>query len=372
MDIGIITYWRTEENYGQVMQIFALQFVLKKLGHNPFFLMYVQGSLPPYVEHRIKKAMGGLSISRIVEFLKHRIEKNPQISPVVKRNFQCFKNRYINQTLQTFTPQQLYQNPPKADCYICGSDQIWNYPNPVYLLDWCPDNLPRYSYAVSFGRTHVPKHLRCVYSQYLKRFSAISTRELSGINLCRDLGYNGLIVHSLDPTLLLTSDEYYKAIDIVKARYEKPYLLLYLLGNRTQIDTNDIYRIAETKGLDVVFVPSQGCSFECDRPPMYPSIEEMLGLIDGASFVVTNSFHGTVFSIIFNKQFVTIPLSGDDVRMNERLLSLFDSLDIKEHFLSKDFDVVNNIDYTVINSRLADLRRVSESYLQMIDAHKTT
>lgn len=372
MDIGIITYWRTEENYGQVMQMFALQLALKKLGHNPFLIKDVQGTLPPYVEHKIKKAMGGLSISRIVEFLKHRIKKNHQVSPVVKRNFQSFKDKYINQTLQTFTPQQLYQNPPKADCYICGSDQIWNYPNPVYLLDWCPDNSLRYSYAVSFGRTYIPKYLRRVYSQYLKNFSAISTRESSGVDLCRDLGYDGLILHSLDPTLLLTRDEYYKAIDIVKANRKKPYLLLYLLGNKTLINPNDIYRIAETKGLDIVFVPSQGCSFECNWTPIYPSVEEMLGLIDGASFVVTNSFHGTVFSIIFNKQFVTIPLSGNDIRMNERLLSLFNSLNIKEHFLSKDFNVASNINYTVINNRLENLRRISESYLQIIDAHKAT
>lgn len=368
MKIGIITYWTSEENYGQILQIFALQYVFKRKGASPFLIRNVTGPLPQ--ENKsfssfIISIKGYMSFCRIKDALMRRCKKQKKEVDIVKRGFQQFKDKYISQSIQTYTPIQLYKNPPIADIYICGSDQIWNFPNPILFLDWCPQGKPCYSYAASFGKDTIPQYQHRLYTSYLKRFAAISVREYSGIKICKKLEYNGIITNCIDPTLLLTKNDYMDTIKTQKP-HNNSYLLLYLLGNEVQIDYEYIDSIALEKGLKILFVPSQGCCLN-RYEAVYPSIEEMLGLINDASYIITNSFHGTVFSIIFNKQFYTIPLSGKDKRMNERLESLFQSLSLTNRYYNKENINTNiNIDYEKVNKKLSELRAKSEFFIDQI------
>lgn len=368
MKIGIITYWKSEENYGQILQILALQYAFKRKGASPFLIRNVIGPLPKENKSFFSSIISikdYMSLTRIKDALIRRGKKRKKEVDIVKRGFQQFKDEYISQSVQTYTPIQLYKNPPFADIYVCGSDQIWNYPNPIHFLDWCPKNKLCYSYAASFGNTKIPKYQYRQYAKYMKKFAAISVREYSGKNICKELGYDGNVVHCIDPTLLLTKEDYLNTIKIQKTHYS-PFMLLYLLGNEARIDYEYIDSIALKKGLKILFVPSQGCCLN-RYEAVYPSIEEMLGLINDASYIITNSFHGTVFSIIFNKQFYTIPLSGKDKRMNERLESLFQSLNITDRYYNKENINKNiNIDYEKVNRKLSVLRAKSNSFIEQI------
>lgn len=323
-NIGIVTYWNTEENYGQVLQLFALQWQLRKMHFCPFLLRILPGKLPESVNE--KYSTNKITFQRLVDAIKKKLRKN-QSPAIVERNFQLFKNHYLSVSEREYTPKDLYHNVSEADIYICGSDQIWNYPNPIYFLDWCSKSQKRISYAASFGKSRIPDYQEEAYSNLLAQFDNISVREKSGIEICEKLVHSKNCMQCLDPTLLLSKEDYCSAINIIETKVSKKYILLYLLGNKSNIDFDKIDNFARDRNCEIIFVPSQGCA-ESRYKPTYPSIEKWLGLIKNAEYVITNSFHGTVFSIIFQRNFFVLPLVGGDIRMNDRLYSLFDTLDI--------------------------------------------
>lgn len=361
--IGIVTYWDTEENYGQVLQLFALQWQLKKLNCSPFLVRILSGQLPPDIDK--KYSTKKITLSKIVDAIKKRLSKKYE-RVVVNRDFQMFKDRYLSVSEKAYTPKEIYQNAPDADVYICGSDQVWNYPNPIFFLDWCPKGKKRVSYAASFGKSSIPDYQEEAYSKLLTQFDMLSVREKSGIEICNRLVYNKKCIQCLDPTLLLSSQDYCSAINIKRPSVEKKYILLYLLGNKSYIDFDKIDNFAKNTGCEIVFVPSQGCVMS-RYESIYPTIEQWLGLVKNADYVITNSFHGTVFSIIFKKQFYVLPLIGGDCRMNDRLNSLFETLGIQYRFFdNNNIENLPMIDYYSVNKKLENLVCKSISYISDI------
>lgn len=362
--IGVITYWNSEENYGQILQIFALQYCLRGKKCNPFLIKHdiITNVDSGSFFKRIIKLLS--SYSKLKDSIKRRlssIKKKEKIS-IVNRNFEGFMNKYIESTSKIYSYHDLLTNPPTADCYITGSDQVWNFPNPIYLLNWVDERTPCYSYAASFGSSTVPAYLQNEYKISLSKFKFISVRERSGVDICFNMGFK--VEHVLDPTLLLLKNDYLDIFDIRSNPYKKPYIFLYLLGNKSMVDFNYLKQYADDNGLDIVFVPSQNFKAEFLRPT-YPTIEEWLSFIANADLVITNSFHGTVFSILFERLFYTVFLKGGDTQMNERIISLFTDLKLSRQY-NNHIDLTERIDYIKVNNLLNEKRQDSLNYINKI------
>lgn len=361
MKIGIVTFWNSEDNYGQVLQCYALQRFLRNKGHDAFLVRYSEDKsksvvksifLLPYKVLRLLYMM----LFHYEEFvLLNKFRKQKRIRQLENRKhprqFSLFKNENINST-SVLSEKELFLSPPKADAYIAGSDQIWESANPVYYLQFAPKSARRIAYAPSFGGVKLNRRIACKIKNYLSIFDVITVRERQGIDVCRKLGYNDVLLVP-DPTLLLSSVSYNLVARIIPN--EDEYLLLYLLGNDMDFDVLNVYQWARKKNLKVKYVASQGRLDQYDK--IYPNVDEWLSLIKNAKYVITNSFHGMVFSIIMNKSFVVVPLSGSFSRMNCRVYDTLNMLDLENRVYKDSLDVLlKSIDYNGINLRLEEIR----------------
>ena len=363
--IGIITHWRGKDNYGQILQVFALQNVLKNMGHNVYLIKYISSG--PDQRSKTEKILRILSVFNPYKLIiywrerkkKYLLSKEWKEHP---RNFENFFDHYINTTDILYTIDTLKKNPPLADVLICGSDQVWNKLESSYFLNFGPQNILRIAYAASFGAASYSKlQIKRLY-HLLQPINHIMVREPEGIEICRKAGRTDAQC-SPDPTLLIQVTEYLRIAKL--PNQTKKYLLLYLLGNRHDININLIYEFAKKENLEIIYIASQG---QVDKyPKVYPSIEEWLGYICQAEYVITNSFHGTVFSILFNRYFLTIPLIGHSAKMNSRITTLFKTYNMENRFFDNNIDNIKiPINYNRINILLKNQRNNALNLLNNI------
>lgn len=325
--IGIVTFCNSKDNYGQILQCYALQEFLRKHGFEPFLIRVKSSGSANAASEESNKAKSWL---RYVVHLKsyialyqkqRRYKKYCLTAENEKRRFGDFVEKHIVATPTVYDEHALKLNPPKADAYICGSDQIWGG-SFCYYLDFAPEGSIRIAYAASFGGVNqFNAEYEKQVSHLLNKFSFVGCREKSGVNTCGRLGRKDA-VQVVDPTLLLDTIDYGKIESISKKYSGKKYVLLYLLGNPTNLDVKTVYAYARKKACDVVYVASQG-QYD-NKGKEWASIEEWIGLIKHAELVVTNSFHGTVFSLIHHTPFVTVPLAKAYSRMNVRVVELLE------------------------------------------------
>lgn len=346
MKIGIFTH-PLINNYGGILQAYAFSQTLKKLGHEA-----VVFRLNPRKCFLKKIVLYFIYAFHIPPFYKRHLYAKTVLNNKSKNTLE-FINSYINRTSELSSSKSLIKEcvQRKLDCLIVGSDQVWrtdfalNY-GLSYFFDFVPKNmrLKLFSYSASFGLdswNYTHKQTEKI-KQLLARFSAISVREYEGQKLCAEyLKVPSMVV--IDPTLLLTSDDY---ACIVSAQKYSNYVFVYWLGDRTQLqeilkDIDKSKKIVEVRLRD---------------GEILPSIEDWLSYIKYASFVITDSFHGCVFSIIFNKQF-RVYLSN--VSSNSRIKSLFKILEIDEKLTKMNLE----INYKILNPHLDDLRKNAFKFL---------
>lgn len=322
MHIGIITFWTSKDNYGQLLQCYALQTYLKKLGHTPFLIRYQNN---PTIEAKFKFYKLFVYLrnlpSYIRWFVKEKNIKRNRSKYEIKENhndrqFARFIDEHISYTEQIYTEEEINKNPPLADAYICGSDQIWGG-DKAYYLNFAPQDKPRIAYAPSLGglMSFAPEYEEQLKS-LLQQFQFIGMREKTGMEVCHRLGRKDA-VHVIDPTLLLTREDY----DIVRiaTKHDRPYLLMYILGNPMACSVEEIFEYAKSRNLEVKYVTSGHLD---NHEHIYAQVGEWIDLIANADMVITNSFHGTVFSLIYHTPFITIPLNKGYERMNTRVEEL--------------------------------------------------
>jgi hypothetical protein len=276
------------------------------------------------------------------------------------RKFNEFKNNYIKQSERIYySYNELVLDPPEADVYIVGSDQVWNpdyTPKQyrAYFLDFGKTETKRIAYAASFGKDAVNEDFRKAISPLLKRFNYISVREKSGVDICWQCGVKAEWVP--DPTLLLSTTDYralYQSIDILNN--EKPYCLLYLLSNTHDFPIEAIYDWAKKINIEVRYVT--GNSKYDNNEKIYATIPEWLYLIDNAEYVITNSFHCSVFSLLFKKKFGIIPLTRRSAGTNSRFDSLFGIFGIKPQFMDNSFTALDtNIDWSKMGNTFKNIQ----------------
>jgi hypothetical protein len=343
MKIGIITFWWTEDNYGQLLQCYALQKYLRDHGHDAYLIRY--DSRHDYRKSTVlEKVVKAISIRYLVLYLRERINKTKSKKDGLlhPRNFEAFRDEHIKQSERLYTSyEELKLFPPVADIYIVGSDQVWNFSGisvdrhkgilHSFFLDFGGDEVKRVSYAASWGRTNIDDKILEEISPLLQRFSLVTVREKSGLACCRKCGVEKA-EWVCDPTMLLGSDQY-RALCANNKFQNKidRYVLFYYLGNDKSFPVKSVYDWAATRLLRVIYV-SGNAQFD-KYPKEYPTIQEWLGLIDHAEYVITNSFHCSIFSLLFRKKFGAIPLNGKNRSMNERMVSLFELLNIPPRFI---------------------------------------
>lgn len=346
MKIGILTFWWSQDNYGQLLQCYALQKYLRDLGHYAFLIRYNYNS-------DLKKRRNFKRIFKIFNpkklynylcgLLKQRENHNYAITNT-DRQFNKFREKYL------FVSEKYYINyndlkrtPPDADAYIVGSDQVWNWnyldalhstAYHAYFLDFGNENILRLSYAASWGASNLPTKIINPIANMLSNFNYVSVREITGKKLCKKCGIEDA-EWVCDPTLLISAEQYRKIYKENQINtINKKYLLFYYLNNKCDFDIESVYNFANKKGLDVVFITGNG--FYDEHEKFEATIPEWLYLVDNAEYVITNSFHCAVFSTIFYKRFGVIPLSGCATGMNERFGSLFELRGIGNRFITSD------------------------------------
>ena len=351
MKASVITL-HTVDNYGSAMQTYATKKVLDKFGYTVEFIDYWRKDNLP--EYRAKQLLQ----SRILQKFKFLwgINKYSQrvatltLSLILKNRksvMQKFLEKHIQLTDCRYNSyDELKKNPPLADIYITGSDQVWNKIwnqgiDKAYFLDFAPAGKPRISFAASIGRNHLDEDEILETMKLLKKYDAISVREQSAVDLLSSMGIPSTLI--LDPTLMLKAEEWKKIA--VKVEFDRPYLLIYQLNPNPQMD---IYakKIAQKKGWDVVRIgfgtADKKKSGICI---MLPSVEKFLGLFFGASCVLTDSFHATAFSLNLGIDFISVmpPRFGTRIESileltgtHERLLKNFNDFGICERSINKE------------------------------------
>ena len=367
MKIGILTL-QLHTNYGGILQAYALQTVLERMGHEVVVLNKRHHLLLPiwkwpysYPKRIIQKYILGRGGRVFFESYYNRTY------PIVSQNTELFIDKYIHR----LKVEDLFVlKEDDFDAFVVGSDQVWRpmfYPGKIEnaYLDFAKDwDIKRIAYAASFGTSkweYTKKQTR-LCGELLRKFDLISVREESGIGLCHK-HFGVKANHVLDPTMLLSTKDYMYLVEKANVKKSKGSLLCYILDEKKS-KINLISKLADDMGLIPFHVNSR---VEVQNAPLaeriQPPVEQWLRGFMDARMVVTDSFHACVFAIIFNKPFIVIANKERGLARIESLLAMFGLQKALYDCNNKDFDV-NNIDWNTINDRLLDLQNYSLDLLK--------
>ncbi len=358
MKIGIITF-HTALNYGAVLQTYATFFTLKSLGCDVKVIDYRAAF------NELRFAPKGISyffnVRNLVNvFLRNSYQRFSKIP------FDAFIKKYIETTKPYVQPEKLKELNEQFDIFLSGSDQVWNLActegDDTYYLPFVEDCSKRNAYAVSFGYTRIPKGKESKYTELIKGFNHISVREKAGVDIVRLLaGKDATLV--LDPTLLLTCNHWKKMADCTMVPKEN-YLLMYLMSEDKEL-INFARMLAKRRNLEIIYINQRLFKMRDALNFKDISPEQWIGLFGNADSVVTNSFHGLAFAINFNKSFYTKYIKNSIA--NSRMETILDLLDLHNRRIgSGNFNYESDIDYTVVNAKLNNLRIKSMDYINVV------
>ena len=358
MKIGIITF-QNAVNYGAVLQTYALQHTIEKSGGNSEIINYqckkINYMYDPFPQTtNIRKVL-----SNIIWYKKKKKKKLA---------FENFEKKYLKVTdKKYYNKENLEETNAMFDIFISGSDQVWRAESTdfdtTYFLDFVKDNNKKYSYAASFGSDKIEDKYIEKYRHLLKGYKELSVREEQGQVIIENLLHRESRV-DLDPTFLVDKDEW-KKIEKKPEEKEK-YIILFIIRK-----SEKIFRFAENlakeKGYKLIYISNDR---KKDVDATYIggiSPEEWLGYIDNAEYIVTNSFHGVAFSIIFNKKFF-LELQPYPAKANSRLENIMDMFSLRNReILNGKNDYINEeIDYKSVEKLIQDRRSLSIEYLEKI------
>lgn len=353
--IGIIT-WHYYNNYGSVLQAYALQSAIEELGYNVKIINYrnLKFGKINFIKETIKLCLDHISDA---------------VGMHIKFPFDFFRRKYLRQTKLCQDEAKLTSLIKDFDAVVCGSDQIWasSVYNPVYMLNFVSEKVPKFSYAASIGLDYIDQNIVDQYRNLLKRFNRISVREETGMELLKQqCGIPSTVV--LDPTLLITSDKWREVTD-VQIKETSPYIFCYFLNKNHQYK-DKIIEFAQIKRCKLIGVSDNERDKEWMELRNNIGPSEWLNLISHSEFVFTDSYHATIFSLLFHKKFITFERfkSNDKFCQNSRIYQLDKYFDIGKYILSIDnFDpevFIEEYDYLSFEHILKSLRDDSMLFLK--------
>lgn len=380
MKIAILTQ-PLHTNYGGILQCYALQTVLEGMGHSVTVLNR-RYAKPGFKEMMMRFAslakclvrrclMGRKDIALTNPWAEnYNIHKKSESERRRYSEIQRFIQEYIHlsRPLRSSNELKEYVESMGFECILVGSDQVWReiYSPCIedFFLGFLPEDDKRLkiTYAASFGTADTPisrEHLEnCV--RLARRFLAISVREQSGVEIMKNcFGIDAKL--SLDPTLLLSAEQYRFPVE----RTNNGGLVSYILDDT---DDKDAIILETSVALHLERKKIRLIASSQDDVTELPSIEEWLSSFAKAEFVVTDSFHGCVFSIIYHKPFIAIANKDRGLERFTSLLGTFGLTDRlifgHEDFICKKILLLQSIDYTTVNNKLHEIKQECVDYLK--------
>ncbi len=343
MSIGIFTF-NDGTNYGATYQMYALQQVLSKYDKRV-----------EVVQYKLEKKKEKVNIKKLA-FIPIKI--------IREYKFKKFRKKYIRFSKYKYNTNSIKSNPPIYDVYVTGSDQVWNPRTmnenirDVYFLNIGNKEIKRVAYAPSIGVQTITKEDETYIRKRLENLDYISIREETGKNLITKLTEKNIEV-TIDPTLLLKKNDWIKIEKNIKLPNEK-YIFIYTIEPDEKV--NDIINyIVKKKKMKVIHVGLlKKYQNEIRKPFANPN--EFLSLIHNADLVLTNSFHGTVFSLVYQKDFYSFSRNG----MNSRIKNLLEKVELNDRLIEniKDIDKCSHINYDKVQKCLDFQRDKSIKFIE--------
>lgn len=354
--VGILTFhYSSNMNFGASLQSFAVTEMIKKLNKKVEIINYTKDKLG--IKSKLLFNLGG-------------------------KNFIDYNNKFLKVTKKCETFEELKSLNKKFDTFIVGSDQVWRakYTQPntsKYYFDFVDDNKTKVAYAASFGVDfwEGDEELIKKIKPLAQRFNYVSVREESGTKICNDVfGIDAVCV--LDPTLMIDKKDYQPILDDWKdeSHKKKKYIAHMLLDDTLELreESNNIGKYLKSeinyiKGKDIKILGKTLTLILGKTLTFYNKVSQWLTYVKDAELVITDSFHCTVFSLIFNKRFVVV---ANPERGTARLENLLGIVGLKDRFFTNIKDVLKsgildeNIDYIEVEKKLNIHREYSMNFLK--------
>lgn len=387
MRIGIVTFVKCD-NYGAELQAYALQKKLNLLGYNAEVIdlekekgvlessinTYVNAIRNRYKQYGIIK--GTISLFTLIKdkiSVKRAYTNN--LDKIYERHkvFEHFFDSYIKHSDRFYTLDEMrHIKSLPYDVMIAGSDQIWNYMQTKYLDVFFLMMANRWgakkiSYAASFSVSDIPENKKALYCKYLKNMNAISVREIAGIEIVKKCSCNATLV--LDPTFLLNRQEWTSFVSIKDYLPEnRKYVVIYTLSGSHYI-FNLAKSIAKKMNVEIINIKLNFSKIKEEEGIIHitnAGPKEFITIFDHAAYVITDSFHGTAFSINFNIPFTTLLNPASSI--NSRALSILKLTNTESRLIYDDGSERKPeslfIDYKPINAIIDNYRKRSLSFIE--------
>lgn len=373
--IGLISCYEVY-NYGSQLMSLALQMMMEELGLKCEHIQYIPKkdlhfycSIPfKLINKPLKKHKKEIK-EKILIIKQDKVRQQQEI--LRKNYFNEFINKNLTLSRRAEGYKSLKEIAKSYQCILLGSDQVWhpmNLEGDYKNMEFVPDYIPKIVYGASFGVTDIPVYQKKRTIHYLKRISYISTREQEGADLVEKL-INRKVEVVLDPTLMTKKEQWENKIS-KKFIPNSSYIFVYFLGNNI-LYRQKVKELKEKTNLIVVGIDSYNFKdinyIDVNINEAGP--DDFIALIKYAKYICTDSFHGSVFSILYKKQFLTFfrYMEGSKMSANSRIKSLFSQLELNERIYKNDTDIFieinKNIDYIKVENILEKLRMKSKNYL---------
>ena len=359
--IGLVTWYDRGPNYGTTLQAFALVEYIKKMGYDCEIINY-QSKTP-------KQKMKRFLLDRYLFFKKNTTyKKHKCMYKWIKNNLTISTKKYNKNNLAVLNNNY--------DAFVCGSDQIWstaeNEIDPFYYLYFTSDN-KKISYAPSIGKNIVGEKVRNDFINLVSKFKYLSVREKNGANIIYELtGKNPKIM--IDPTLLLLPEEWKQKLGLNETKIKEKYIFCYFLReNKEYYDS--VIEFANNVGYKIIN-PAEIYK-TCEKGKVMDS-KLFLDYLLNSNFVVTDSFHGMVFSILCHKKFCVFKRYNDNEKMsqNSRIYNLLEQLNLMDNLYNDNLTEIYDLDndYRKVDDKISKLREASNLYLStaLLEATKKT
>lgn len=377
-------------NYGTVLQCFALQkalelqqFDAKVIDRRGIQNVIAKNRRSYYRQHAADISLYKAKMGLVFHMLRQKTDKKFQSAMGLrKKAFADFIDRHIAFTEPKQDLPSLTQFCKNCDAVLVGSDQLWlpvNLYGDFYTLSFVPEGVKRLSYATSFGVANMTEQERQVAKAFLEKMDHITVREKIGQKLVHELTAKAADL-VCDPTILFTAEEWDQHIRPAEMQnIPEKYIFCYFLGKNKE-SRRYAEALSKKTGLPIIVLRHLDEFIASDETfgdvaPYDAGPAEFVSLIRNAAYVCTDSFHGTVFSILYNKEFFTFFRHAQKNRFstNSRIESLLSVADLGQRLIADTGaapDLENTIDYTAVNQRIAAFREESKKILfDMVGNH---
>lgn len=376
--VGLSVCYDTK-NFGSQLQVLATVKKIEELGYETEIIRYKKKMSFKFICQTLPRFFNSYFVKAKIKGKKKR-KKLAQHSEIYsnvkirnKRFEQYVKENYTNLSQWYYGWDGLVKGTEKNyETVLCGSDQLWlpsNLGSHFYTLEFAGDNKNKIAYATSFGVSQIPWYQKHSTRKYLNSFSHLSCREEKGAKIIKDLTGKDIPV-VVDPTLLLDKEAWERIIPVKKV-IEDRYVFCYFLGENVE-HRKIAEELAQKENLKIVTIPFLDNFVEYDKDfgdyKMYDiDTNDFVNLIRGAEYVLTDSFHGSIFSIINHKKFITLNrfVEGTKNSRNSRIDNLCSMLNLNDRRYKGNIieSIKKDIDYNKVDNLLEDVRKNSIEYL---------